>query len=375
MVRFDKCSGILLGALIALVVPVWANAAVISIFPEQTVATQGESVRLEVGVDTEGERINTVQAWVLIPPELRVVGIETGGSLIDLWIEPPQIESGTVRFVGGLTGGFAGKGLIGSIIVEPSEVGEMSVAFDQSSAVLLHDGAGTPAALVREGTSFTVRAAQELLIVSPTHPRDTWSATQTAIVDWTPREGAIYSWSVDTSPESASDTTPEEALPPLELQGLGDGMHYFHIREGVPNNAGGYEWSESAHFRLLVDTTAPRAYEPMRIDSGTVLVPARDESAGVETVTYRWRAAWFPPGGRWHSVGIAEPVPVSAFLRLFGGTLTVRARDGAGNAREQTLEIPGNSVAKVVGALIFIIVVLGILRSIMRTFRTRAMRS
>lgn len=364
-----------IGGILLFVTPLVADAAVLSIFPERANATIGESVRLEVGIDTEGERINTVQALVLVPPELRVVGVETGGSLVDLWIEPPTYEAGMVRFTGGLNGGFAGRGLIGSIIVKPTQAGVAGASFDQSSVVLLHDGAGTPAELVREGTSFQVTEASSLEVRSSTHPSDTWSAAQTAIVDWTPREGAIYSWSVDTNPEGAPDTTPEEALPPLELQGLGDGMHYFHIREGVPNDAGGYEWSESAHFRLLVDTTAPRAYEPMLIDSGTVLVPARDESAGIEAVTYRWRAAWFPPGGRWHSVGIAEPVPVPALLRWFGGTLTTRAVDGAGNAREQTLEIPGNSVAKVVGTLIIIIVVVGILRSIMRAFRTRAMRS
>lgn len=363
--------------LVLVLVPVVADAAVLSIFPERGNATVGESLRLEVGVDTEGERINTVQAWVIVPPELTVVGVETGGSLLDLWIEPPHYdaESGLVQFVGGLSGGFAGKGFIGSIIVEPRELGEVSVGFDQSSVVLLHDGAGTPAAIVREGTSFSVRAAPDLVVESTTHPRDTWSGSQTAVVQWTPRRGVAYSWSLDASPESVPDTTPEEAPPPLEIQGLGDGMHYFHIREGVPNDTGEYAWSESVHLRLLVDTTAPRVYEPMRIDSGTVLVPARDESAGIEAVTYRWHAAWFPPGGPWHTLGIAEPVPVPALLRWFGGTLTTRAVDGAGNAREQTLAIPGNSVAKVVGVLILIIVVLGVLRSIMRKFRARAMRS
>lgn len=371
MVRFYERTGWMVGILVALLVPVITDAAVLSIFPERESATVGESVRLEVGINTEGERVNTVQALVLLSPELSVVGVETGGSLIDLWIEKPTYNEGMVRFTGGFARGFAGRGLIGSIIVKPTSVGEAVATFDQSSLALLHDGAGTSVTLVREGAAFPVEEPLPLAVRSPTHPVDSWGAAQTAVVEWTPSEGAIYSWSFDTNPETVPDTIPESATPPIEIQGLGDGLHYFHLREGVPNRIDGYEWSGSTHLRLLVDTTAPRAYESWRVDAKNVLVPARDESAGIASVSYRWQAAWFPPGGRWHTVEPARPVPVPTLLRWFGGNLITRATDGAGNAREQTLLISGNTTAKVLGTLILIAAVAAILRAVLRIFHKR----
>lgn len=362
---------------VVMLTPVVVDAAILSIFPERPSVYQDSSVRLELGVDTESERINTVQALLLIPESLEVVAVETGGSLIDLWIEKPaqDPETGIVRFVGGLGGGFAGRGLIGTIVVRPREIGEVEVSFDGSSAVLLHDGAGTSANLMLEGTKFEVLEAAPLVVTSPTHPEDTWSAAQSAIVEWEPKDGAVYSWSFDANPDSVPDTVLEEPLPPLEIPDLGDGMHYFHLREGMSGAvAGEYEWSQPVHLRLLVDTTAPRSYEPMVISEDQVMVSTRDESAGVELVKYQWKSAWIFGrlfgGSKWRDSASAELVQVPKMLKWFGGTLTLRAVDGAGNAREQSMEFPGSSVTRTVGTVGLIVVVLIVLAGA-RAFRRK----
>lgn len=362
------------GGILFFATPLIADAAVLSIFPERAEAVVGQTVRLEVGIDTEGERVNAVQAWVLVPPELELIGVETGGSLIDLWIEEPSYSEGMVRLSGGLTGGFAGRGLIGSIIVRPTAPGVFGATFDQGSTVLLHDGQGTSAVLVREGTSFRVAVAPTLVVRSPSHPEGAWRAEQNAIVEWTPRDGVVYSWSLDNVPETIPDTNAEETTSPLEIQGLGDGMHYFHIREGLPNVNGSYVWGDTVHLRIMVDTTAPRSYEPLRIASETVMVPARDDNAGIMTVRHRWEAIWSPIDGTWYFANVWEPMRVPLLLRWFGGDFVTRAVDQAGNMREQRMPIPGHKVAQVLGLITTALIILGVLRWLVRLFHKQANR-
>lgn len=364
---YEKIFGGLALAVVMLLMPVVVEAAVISIFPDQPEIHQDTSTRLEVGIDTEGERVNVVQVIILIPEDLEVVAVETGSSLIDLWVEEPAFDqkTGMVRFVGGLTGGFAGRGLIGSIVLHGQKPGEAEITFDSSSLALLHDGAGTLVDLILEGTAVKVLKIAPLELWSPTHLEDTWTAVQNAIIEWEPKEDAIYSWVFDANPEGVPDDLPEEQSPPLEVQGLGDGMHYFHIREGQVDEEGEYAWGDTTHLRLLVDTTSPNPYELVEVEENRLAVPARDESSGISHFLYRTESDLLTDsfGGKdnWKRVEQADLIKIPQSLKWFGGKLIIRAVDGAGNAREKVIEYSGNATARTVTTVIPIAVAFAII--------------
>jgi hypothetical protein len=370
MKRLIELSGGLLVAGALLVLPMVADAAVLSIFPERSSIFSGETVRLEVGIDTEGERVNTVQAMLIIPEGLSVVAVETGGSIIDLWVDVPELDetTGAVQIAGAMTGGFAGRGLIASVVLFAEQRGSLDVLFDPNSFVLLHDGAGTSAPTIREGTRIEIGDAATFAVRSNTHPEGVWSASTDALIEWDAEEDARYSWTFDSFPGSIPDTEAEEIGSALLFEGLGDGMHYFHLREGVLDSAGEYAWSDPIHYRILVDTVAPKPYEPIAIDDGRVIVPARDESAGISSVAYRWKSELLLRGG-WRTIAQNDPITIPTPLQWFGGELIIRAVDGAGNAREKTVEVEGSGVAQGAALAVVVVLLIIILRSIRRVRR------
>lgn len=59
-------------------------------------------------VDTGEKSINALEGTLILPEEIRISGIETGNSVVTLWVEEPRQADGTVKFAGITPGGFAG---------------------------------------------------------------------------------------------------------------------------------------------------------------------------------------------------------------------------------------------------------------------------
>lgn len=123
-------------------------------YPAQTVV-------VNFSVNSRGKNINTIKGKITYPKNiLDLQEIRDGGSIINLWVERPQISSGQdVSFAGVSTGGFKDdNGFIFSLIFK---VRENKSGYDQkglisfrNAEILLNDGLGTKIDVSDAGYSF-----------------------------------------------------------------------------------------------------------------------------------------------------------------------------------------------------------------------------
>jgi hypothetical protein len=151
-----------------------ARAAVIAVQP--VTGAHGAQV-IEVTLNTQGQSVNALAAHLTFnPSEFSIAEVTDGGSVVNLWIEPPTFSNsaGTVDFSGIIPGGAdVSDGTVVNIDIVPAENG-VSAGFQVASATaLLNDGKGTPASLTIKSGSFamTVLSSTPPLAVN-TQPPD-----------------------------------------------------------------------------------------------------------------------------------------------------------------------------------------------------------
>ncbi len=166
MVRACTRVGILMSAVFIVYATLFAtpaHAALLYFDPGEVSVFRGDSVTLELRIDTdEGECINTVNAVIHYDPSIQVVDVTRGDSILNLWVENPVIntEAHTVTFAGGIPGGYCGRiqgdprltnVLLGIVVRSPGfsigagENPSARIWLDENSEVFLHDGYGTNA--------------------------------------------------------------------------------------------------------------------------------------------------------------------------------------------------------------------------------------
>ncbi len=151
-----------------------ASAASIYLEPQSGSYAQGTSFSIKVRVDNQNECINA-GSFVLEYPNtsIRAIDVVRGESIFTLWTEDPVIdhENGHVRFSGGIPGGYCGRiegdpgltNVIAEVIfqVPGFTIGERgpdtgAVILGEDTTILLNDGRGTPAELVKGTSVFNI---------------------------------------------------------------------------------------------------------------------------------------------------------------------------------------------------------------------------
>lgn len=153
-------------ALLVVCIPILTRGASLYFTVPRDVVFVGEDFEVSLMLDTEGESVNAIEGTVLFPSETLVLdGIETGASVIDLWIVSPREDADEVSFLGVVPGGFVGvrepgtqrllPGIIATLLVKAEQAGtaEFSV---QDAQVLKHDGVGTPLPVIAKSKKITV---------------------------------------------------------------------------------------------------------------------------------------------------------------------------------------------------------------------------
>lgn len=142
MRNFTKTLLIIITAL-----PLMAQAAVFEILPSVSNVGAGESVRLEVRMDSP-ENVNAIEGVISFPADLlEVKRISEGSSVVSLWIDRPKVVGGTIRFSGAIPGGYpAFDGLLFSVDFVAKNPGTAKVSVKNGLA-LLNDGQGSEARL------------------------------------------------------------------------------------------------------------------------------------------------------------------------------------------------------------------------------------
>ncbi len=141
----DRIKTIILVLFLALVPGISHGAELIFSVPETSLAV-GDTITLDVRLDTQGDSINTVDLGILYPGILSVKGISKAGSFVQIWVREPGYSNSVIFLSGGLPGGItSGNALIAKITLEAKSVGEGALGLSPASTVLLNDGSGTAA--------------------------------------------------------------------------------------------------------------------------------------------------------------------------------------------------------------------------------------
>lgn len=145
-----------------LLFPLLSNGATLYFSPEKAEYGQDDVFKVEVRLDTKGDSVNACETKIYFDKnQLEVADIAKGGSLATLWAKDPSYSNteGTVVLVGGIPGGFKGDGKIVSIIFRAIGSGAANVSFQDGSRVLLNDGKGTLAGLIRKDAIFEISSS------------------------------------------------------------------------------------------------------------------------------------------------------------------------------------------------------------------------
>lgn len=206
---------------------------------------------------------------------LELISISKGATFT-FWNQGPSGSGSLITFSGGRPNpGYTGNGLLFSMVFRPKALGTAQVSVVKGRLFLNSDP--TKNILTDQGqTSYNIKSSTDTdkegeeneekkednkqkpvlpNIVSETHPNsDVWYANKNVKLSWDKAEGVTdFSYDLnqiaDTVPDTAGDL-PETAL---EKSDLADGVWYFHLR--AKNDV---DWSETAHYKLQIDTEPPR---------------------------------------------------------------------------------------------------------------------
>lgn len=162
-----------------LMLPNMALAAGLYFDPAETLLAPGDNVIFKIKVNNEKECLNAFEVKVLFPKDvLQFKEFSTGESFASLWIERPDSaaadainQSGEVKLVAGLPGGYCGKipgdpgesNILGTMVFKlknKSDIGQwpgqIEMAFAPDTQALLNDGLGTPAKLTLSKSSIKI---------------------------------------------------------------------------------------------------------------------------------------------------------------------------------------------------------------------------
>lgn len=117
------------------------QAATLSISPASGTYTTGDTIEIQVNIDTEGEEINALQGVLSYPTDmLQGVGDISYSTppLINIWVVEPEFNNGTVNFVGGIIAGFTGTGNIFNASFRVLDAGDILLRISDA-VVLTHD--------------------------------------------------------------------------------------------------------------------------------------------------------------------------------------------------------------------------------------------
>ncbi|TSC94030.1 MAG: Uncharacterized protein CEN87_699 [Parcubacteria group bacterium Licking1014_1] len=351
-----------------------ASAAVIYILPEQGNFSRGETISIDVKIDSEGESVNAAQAKInWTASALEFVEASKDGSAFNFWIEEPvsSSASNSISFTGGTAKGISGAALqVFKIKFKAMGAGTAEISISDA-AVTASDGKGTNVLSKVKGASYRVG----LEGIQPELPKSTTVPTsqpvkveRQAIVgqglpqkpeikvpqysdekQWHNYLGEVVAlWNVppdvtavattlNHSPNTVPYIAEKELTTGRSFGILEDGIWYIHAR--FQNNI---SWGPVAHYRIAIDTKPPLPFE-LSIPEG--------ETTDNPAPIIRFKSSDALSGLKEYEIKIddkeAIKIPAAEFIGNFTlplqppGThrVIVKAIDEAGNSVEDSIAI------------------------------------
>lgn len=122
-----------------------AHAAVFMVGTENPHAVAGEEVSINIGVDTEGARLNLFNLTLPLPADVEFVDFDNSKSIVSVWVREPVFDTKerTVSLIGGVPGGALGRVVLTTIKVRPQAPGNYQFTVASEAEAYLNDGLGT----------------------------------------------------------------------------------------------------------------------------------------------------------------------------------------------------------------------------------------
>lgn len=126
-----------------------------------------QDIIVDLILKSREENINAISGVVTFPPnQLELKQVRAGNSIVNLWVENPQvIAPGEISFAGITPGGYVGDaGPIFSLVFKAKQVGDNQIGL-KNPTVLINDGLGTAAQVQVLPANFRI-GAQAMAAVS-----------------------------------------------------------------------------------------------------------------------------------------------------------------------------------------------------------------
>jgi hypothetical protein len=191
----------------------FADAAVLTISSPVSSLERGEAVELAIGIDTQGEMVHGVGAYVEYPADkLKYVSVQNNDedSVFDLFSQE-EISEGSVRINAvSASPGFSGAHRIATVTFVSKTAGIAEVTFSPESLALRDsDGinilSGRGAATVTIGGTPALPAVSSPPVPSPTPSARNSSLSESLRAEQMTAHSAVIVWNTET--ESASRVT------------------------------------------------------------------------------------------------------------------------------------------------------------------------
>ena len=134
-----------------------ADAAQVALVAEPGMVGPGGMVEIAVILDTAGDTINIVEGSIRIPLDaVAFYSMTEKGAIVPLWLERPALGAdGRVVFSGVIPGGFRGKGVLLTLLLEGRRPG-VAVIAPVEVKVLRSDGFGTEVSVEAVAATVTI---------------------------------------------------------------------------------------------------------------------------------------------------------------------------------------------------------------------------
>ena len=256
------------------ITPFISNASTLFFLPQNTEHQRSNTFIKILYIDTGDQKINTVASEIIFDQDiLEVVDIITGDSIVELWMGEPVIsnENGSIKFTGGIPGGYSGKGIIIKIIFKAKKTGTCNLSLSDTK-VLLNDNKATEdeVAFSNNGCNTIEKSDDFIKIISDSGPnQNEWQNNDTISLYWDLTDETQYSYILSRDSMAEPDEIPDKPegeliwMGNMSYKGLEDDIYYFHLKQKLLNEE---KWSPKVTTITMIDTTNPEEFISQIVD-------------------------------------------------------------------------------------------------------------
>ncbi len=119
----------------------------------------GEEIAVNIGIDTEGARLNLFSTEIVLPDGVEFVNLSADTSVVSVWVREPAYneDSRAVSLIGGVPGGTIGRVVLATVHVRAKAPGTYNFAVAEASEAYLNDGLGTKVEIKTQPWTLEVR--------------------------------------------------------------------------------------------------------------------------------------------------------------------------------------------------------------------------